>query len=73
MHAAVHTSDQCLWYAHRSGQERPSAYQKDDIWVLFSDPACQLATGGAGSRGSLQQGWVLLARSSWHGPNKDGR
>ena len=58
---------------HRSGQERPSAYQKEDIWVLSSDPSCQVAAGGAGVRGTMHQGWVLLARSSWHGPNKEGR
>ena len=57
---------------HRSGQEKPSAYQKDDLWVISSEPSFQGPTQ-PGLKASLQQGWLLLARSSWHGPNKDGR
>ncbi|KAA6422216.1 MAG: hypothetical protein FRX49_07967, partial [Trebouxia sp. A1-2] len=29
----------------QSGQERPIAYQRDDIWVLSSDPFCQVEQG----------------------------
>ena len=58
---------------YRSGQEKPSAYQKDDLWVLSSQPSFQGAAPQAGLRSKSAQGWVLLARSSWHGPNKDGR
>lgn len=57
----------------RSGQEKPSAYQKDDLWVLSSQPSFQGVSLQPGLKGRSPQGWVLVARSSWHGPNKDGR
>lgn len=57
----------------RSGQEKPSAYQRDDLWVLSPEPSFQGAALPSGLKGRSPQGWVVVARSLWHGPNKDGR
>lgn len=61
---------QCL--AFRAGQEKHSSYQKDDLWVLSNQPSFGLEVIGS-SGAKLQQGWLIVAHSIWHGPNREGR
>ena len=51
-----------------SGRGKSSSYHKDDLWVIGSTRDLQERDGGNGS-----SSWVAVARSCWHGPNKEGR
>ena len=51
-----------------SGQGKSSSYHKDDLWVIGSTRDLQEGEGKHGS-----SSWVAVARSCWHGPNKEGR
>ena len=49
-----------------------SPSRRDDLWVLSSTPAFAVRNpAGVGDR--LKQPWIGVARSAWHGPNRDGR
>lgn len=40
---------------------------------MLSSHAAFQGAQQSGANGRSAQGWLLLARSLWHGPNKDGR
>ena len=47
-------------------------FRKDDLWVIGSGP--ELEGAAAGLLGNpLAAPWVVIARSCWHGPNREGR
>ncbi|KAK9844143.1 hypothetical protein WJX81_005799 [Elliptochloris bilobata] len=55
-----------------SGRGAKPDFRKDDLWVLGSGPELEAPTaGGVGDR--LVAPWVAIARSAWHGPNREGR
>ena len=72
MHLDLHTllpQYPChLLCACSSGQGKSSSYHKDDLWVIGSTRDLQEGEGRTGS-----SSWVAVARSCWHGPNKEGR
>ena len=53
----------------RDGQEKSTAYRKDELWLFSNVPDFNTAAAAA----SMQQPWVAVACSKWHGPNKDGK
>ncbi|KAK9800288.1 hypothetical protein WJX73_004434 [Symbiochloris irregularis] len=54
-----------------SGLEKSGSYRRDDLWVLSSSPNLDPAEGETNNRS--QKPWLAVARSLWHGPNKDGK
>lgn len=52
------------------GGSKPD-FRKDDLWVVGSGP--ELQGTAAGRVGDRLASWVAVARSCWHGPNREGR
>lgn len=44
-----------------------------DLWVIGSDATFggRLKPGAVGDR--MNAPWAVIARSTWHGPNQDGK
>ena len=58
-------------HGRNQGGPKPD-FRKDDLWVVGSGPELQgAAAGRVGDR--LAAPWVAVARSCWHGPNREGR
>ena len=63
---------QTIFLTMQLGQEKSSAFRRDDLWVVGSHPELEPAAGGP-CRDRHAAPWVAVMRSCWHGPNRKGR
>lgn len=48
----------------KENRGKSTDYHKDDLWILSNQPRLE---------SSSPDSWIILCRSIWHGPNKDGK
>jgi hypothetical protein len=67
------SSNSCSMYLTlQSGVQCSAEYRKDQLWVVGSRPDLDVPCQNAPCD-RLAQPFTVVARSCWHGPNREGR
>ena len=57
----------------KSGRAKNVEYSKGDLWIVSNDPFMRSGFGPGQVGDRNRAPWVAVARSTWFGPNQDGK